>query len=265
MMRNKAAAIYKSLTGAGVDLLKMANSVRGIPCFLRDSIRWMRQVDRRFPRGFPHVFMGDRYENGGRVSGVYFHQDLYVAKKVFEAAPEDHLDVGSRTDGFVAHLASFRSVEVIDIRRLDSTVENISFIQCDFMQPLPEHLKGARSSVSCLHALEHFGLGRYGDPICPDGDLKGFENLYQLLKLGGTLYFSVPLGPQRVEFNAQRVYSLKYLLELIEGRFGVESFAFIDDRGDIHEEVELTDELIGNNAGCFYGCGIFTLSKLPVE
>jgi len=67
--------------------------------------------------------------------------------------------------------------------------------------------------------MEHFGLGRYGDPVNYDGYLLGLNNLYQILKIGGKLYFSVPIGPQRIEFDAHRVFSLSYLLELFYGKY----------------------------------------------
>ena len=80
------------------------------------------------------------------------------------------------------------------------------------MSEIPPGLAESTDSLSCLHALEHFGLGRYGDPVDYDGYLKGFDNLYRILKPGGRLYFSVPMGPQRIEFDAHRVFSMAYLL-----------------------------------------------------
>jgi hypothetical protein len=39
-------------------------------------------------------------------------------------------------------------------------------------------------SISCLHALEHFGLGRYGDRLDPNGHETGFLKLLDMLKPG---------------------------------------------------------------------------------
>lgn len=39
-----------------------------------------------------------------------------MARWIYEAAPIKHVDVGSRVNGFVAHVASFREIEVIDVR-----------------------------------------------------------------------------------------------------------------------------------------------------
>src|SRR4029079_3682989 len=105
-----------------------------------------------------------------------------------------------------AHVAVFREIEVIDIRPTDSKVSNITFLQDDLMDPKLV-LNDYCDSLSSLHALEHFGLGRYGDPIDADGYIKGFVALSSMLKQGGVLYLSVPVGRERIEFNGQRVLS----------------------------------------------------------
>ena len=117
-------------------------------------------------------------------------------------------------------------------------------------------------SLSCLHTIEHFGLGRYGDPINYDGYILGLNNLHRALKKGGKLYFSVPIGPQRIEFNAHRVFSVSYLLECFDGKFSIDHFSFVDDRGDLHENAMLTEKDAQRNFGCNHGCGIFEMTKL---
>jgi len=82
-------------------------------------------------------------------------------------------------------------------------------------------------SISCLHALEHFGLGRYGDRIDYQGHLLGWNNIYKILKRGGNFIFSVPIGIQRIEFNAHRVFSIEYLLTMIKGRYQIDSFSYV--------------------------------------
>ncbi|MGA7179932.1 MAG: class I SAM-dependent methyltransferase [Thiobacillaceae bacterium] len=206
---------------------------------------------------YPH----EKKQQSGTARGHYFHQDLLVARRIHERGPQKHVDIGSRVDGFVAHVASFRNIEVLDIRPLDSKIHNIQFRQADLMS-LPPHMAGYCDSLSCLHAIEHFGLGRYGDPIDFEGHIKGLNNLYTILKPGGTLYLSCPIGPQRIEFNAHRVFSLEYLMSLFEGKFKVETFSYVDDHGDLHENVALTSDMVDKNFDCNYGCGIFELEKV---
>jgi len=194
------------------------------------------------------------------MKGHYFNQDLLVAKKIFYKKPERHIDIGSRTDGFVAHLAVFREVEVFDIRDQNSNVKNIIFTKADLMN-LPDNMVECCDSISALHSIEHFGLGRYGDPIDYNGYIKALENIYKMLKRGGKFYFSVPIGKQRIEFNAHRVFSLGYLLGLLKDRFELDNFSYVDDEGDLFENVSLSKNDIETNLNCKFGCGIFELTK----
>ena len=202
----------------------------------------------------------DKQENAGTLGFHYFFQDLYVAQRIYQNNPVRHIDIGSSINGFVAHVASYREIEVFDIRPLNNPINNVKFKQIDIMQFREEDTESV-DSISCLHALEHFGLGRYGDPICYDGYLIGFQNIYKILKKDGKFYFSVPLGKQRVEFHAHRVFSLKYLLELITPYYTINSFSYIDDENVFYENATISDSNIANNCGCNFGCAVFELTK----
>lgn len=204
--------------------------------------------------------LSDRYDDAGTVQLHYTHQDLYVAKKIFKAKPEKHVDVGSRIDGLITHLAVFREVEVFDIRELKNNIIGVKFVQANLMTDEPKFYNYT-DSLSCLHAIEHFGLGRYGDPVDADGYIKGLANITKIIKQGGKFYFSAPIGPQRIEFNAHRVFAVKYIQNLLETDFVINSFAFIDDNNNLNTEVDINISASANNFGCNYGCGIFELTK----
>lgn len=224
------------------------------------TLKQQKGGDKTFEFGRMFPILSERNDEGGIMKGHYFHQDLYVARLVHAAKPVLHLDIGSRTDGFVAHVASFRQIELVDIRPIKSSVKNISFKCADLMQ-LPAELVDYCDSVSSLHVIEHFGLGRYGDPIDYFGHLKAIQNIAKIIKPGGTFYFSTPIGPQRIEFNAHRVFDVKYLLTILSDHFSISTFSYVNDAGDFFEDVPLTDEDIHRNYGCVYGCGIFVCIK----
>lgn len=226
---------------------------------LKELIR-QKGSDTSFPFGKKFPILNERFESSGILSGHYFHQDLLVARKIFENNPGNHLDIGSRTDGFVAHIAVFRKIEVMDIRELDSKVKNIEFTKADLMK-LPDNMLNKYDSISTLHVIEHFGLGRYGDPIDYYGHIKAIDNITKMLKTGGKLYFSTPIGPQRIEFNAHRVFSIQYLLNMFKESYTVDSFSFVNDIGDLFENVGLEEKKIASNFDCQYGCGIFEFTK----
>ena len=237
--------------------------LRHLPAFLKSYQQIKSQAKQSgaaFPFGKLYPCLEDAENESGVASGHYFHQDLLVAGRVYANNPVKHVDIGSRIDGFVAHVASFRKIEVFDIRELSNTIPNINFRRFDLIDS-NFSLRDYCDSLSCLHALEHFGLGRYGDEINYEGHLIGWENIYKTLKKGGKLYFSVPIGPQRIEFNAHRVFSVKYLLDLIGNKYKVDSFSYVDDKGDLCSNVSLEKSRVDNNFSCNYGCGIFELSK----
>jgi hypothetical protein len=253
---------YRVLRIFGFDLKIFLYSIYNTFGFFVDFFKLKKQKgkDNSFTFSRLYPVLNDKNDQGGVMNGHYFHQDLHVARLIFEKKPIRHVDIGSRTDGFVAHVASFRDIEVIDIRTILSKVKNISFRKANLME-LQEDLIGYSDSVSCLHAIEHFGLGRYGDPIDYWGYLKGIHNITKIIKSGGHFYFSVPIGPQRIEFNAHRVFSLKYLLDIFKNDFQIISFSYVDDLGEFHENVGLDEKNIDDNFGCTYGCGIFDLLK----
>jgi hypothetical protein len=192
------------------------------------------------------------------MKGHYFHQDLYVAQAIFKAQPVRHVDVGSSISGFVSHVASFMPIEILDIRPVPTASRNISITQQDVMQGLTTKTR----SLSCLHTIEHFGLGRYGDPLDPEGHLKGFKNLVEAVEPGGTFYISFPIGDkERIEFNAHRVFHPESILSWPGSeRLELTDFAFVDDAGDLHPATSIGAAL---QAHLTYGCGIYSFVKRP--
>ncbi len=196
----------------------------------------------------------DYKDQAGKAKGHYFHQDILVARKIYERNPKKHYDIGSRIDGFIAHLLVFREVIEIDIRKLESDVQNLVFIQED-ATTLTQMKNNSIESISALHSIEHFGLGRYGDKVNPSDDIKAMQSLMRVLKPGGRLYFSVPVGRPRVEFNAHRVYNPQFLLQIFCD-IELVSFNYVNDAGDLIENVKPSDAMDLN-----YGCGIYEFTK----
>ena len=228
------------------------------PRYLKDKASF-RAKGGIITHSFP--ILRDYLDSAGVASGHYFHQDLLVASFVNDSNPKRHIDIGSRVDGFVAHVAASRPIEIVDIRPLGETNHpNISFIQADFMgEDLSEI--GYADSVSCLHAIEHFGLGRYSDPIKPEGHFRAFQNLLKVLKPGGVLYISFPIGRKNeTYFNAHRVFHPKDIFSWPtgEGELLLERFDYVDDHGALHRQHSLETDI----PDVKYGCGIYTFKKM---
>jgi hypothetical protein len=179
----------------------------------------------------------------GTSTGHYFWQDIICAHWVHKEVNGAHLDLGSRVDGFITHISIFCNVELLDIRPLVSEIPNVSFKVRDILKANENQLKKFHT-VSSLHSIEHFGLGRYGDPLIVNGHEIGLLNLAEYVDTGGFLYVSFPIGRPRVEFNSQRVLSPDWPVLLLQ-KFELIEFVLIPWKGaPIHD---LTPEKVDKN------------------
>lgn len=150
---------------------------------------------------------------------TYFYQDAWAFERIVKDKPIEHLDIGSHHK-FVAHLSKVVDLTMVDIRPLSLPMETIKFIKGSILE-LP-FKNNSVESLSSLCVVEHIGLGRYGDPIDPEGSEKSFKEIERVIKKGGNFYMSVPIEKEnKVYFNAHRAFNEQYLLEKILKNFEV--------------------------------------------
>jgi len=239
----------------------LVRTIKGIPYFLTSLCKYRRLNQHpTFRIVFRNLFpiLSDREEGAGIAGGHYFHQDLWAARKIYRRAPEEHIDIGSRVDGFISHLLVFMPVTIIDIRRLNSNITGMSFI-CDNATRLDQVGDDSVESLSSLHAAEHFGLGRYSDPVDPSACFEFMSAMQRVLRPGGTLYFSVPVGRERLEFNAHRVFGPQTILDCFS-KLHLVSFAYVGDDGCLYENEKAE---LSTASQCEYACGLFEFTKSP--
>lgn len=238
----------------GVDPRKIL-LLRHFPKFLKHRRFWKSQGGTITKN---HMILSGFVGSAGNARGHYFHQDLLVAQFIFKNNPRRHIDVASRIDGFVAHVASYRKLEILDVRPFPKSEHpNIQFIQADLTKDVN---LGPTDSLSCLHALEHFGLGRYSDPIDVNGHISGIKNMINMISKDGRLYVSVPISTKEgVHFNAHRVFAVKSVPELpiVQNNMVLERFDFVDDNGVLflEEDINRSFSEIG------FCCGIYTFRR----
>lgn len=242
----------------GFDPRTLYTSLRSLPTYFRDLRQYRaKNAGPGFRAHWKDVFpiLTDLHSGAGVASGHYFHQDLWAAKKIFRRRPATHFDIGSRVDGFIAHLLTFMPVTVIDIRPMTSDIEGLTFAQ-DNAAELGHFKDGSIDSLSSLHVAEHFGLGRYTDPVDPLACFRFMQSLGRVLASGGRLYFSVPVGRERVEFNAHRVFAPETILQQFSG-LHLLSFSFVGDDGRLYDGVDIRSF----PAASEMACGLFEFSK----
>lgn len=160
---------------------------------------------------YPFIHDGS---NETPVEPIYFYQDAWAFEKIAHRNPKQHVDVGSHHK-YVSLLSKIVPVTMVDIRPLSISMDTISFRKGTITE-LPFEDRSLES-ISSLCVVEHIGLGRYGDPLDPDGTTKAISELCRVLAPGGHLYISLPVGDKSfVAFNAGRVLSLKEFRALIQ-------------------------------------------------
>ena len=168
------------------------------------------------------------------IEPIYFYQDAWAFEKIFQQHPQSHVDVGSNHK-FVALLSKVVPVTMVDIRPLSLPLDSLKFLEGSILD-LPFEDESI-SSLSSLCVVEHIGLGRYGDPLDPDGAEKAIAELKRVITLGGDLYVSLPIDDQnRTYFNAHRAFNEEYFVRLFEP-FIIEEKRYIFGKRftDIHE------------------------------
>jgi hypothetical protein len=185
----------------------------------------------------------------------YIYHPAWAARIIRQNNPPYHVDISS-TLHFCSILSTFIPVRFFDYRPVNLNLENLSCGAAD-LTSLPFDDKSI-TSLSCMHTIEHIGLGRYGDPLDPDGDLKAISELKRVLADNGNLLVVVPVGKSKIMFNAHRIYSYDQILRSFSDLELVE-FSLISDTG-------MKDGIIKNATraqadACIYGCGCYWFRK----
>ncbi|PCI30378.1 hypothetical protein COB55_00215 [Candidatus Wolfebacteria bacterium] len=146
------------------------------------------------------------------IDPIYYLQNTWCAKKIFENKPQKHYDIGSHSM-MVGIISQFVPTTMVDIRPLSVTLPELSFIKGDITDlPFEDN---SIDSLSSICVIEHIGLGRYGDSLDQFGTEKSAEELKRVLAKKGDLYISVPIDMEnKVYFNAHRAFTRDYILEL---------------------------------------------------
>jgi len=185
----------------------------------------------------------------------YFYQGAWLARRLSATKPRFHVDVGSSVT-MLSVLSAGVPIVFLDYRPI---AVQLLGLQCvgGTATKLPFQ-DNAVASLSSLHVIEHIGLGRYGDPLDPQGSKRAASELLRVLQPGGRLFLSVPVGRERVCFNAHRVFA-PHTVQSFLPDLRLESFSFVDDVGRFRERVPL--EAASNLE---YGCGLFEFVKARV-
>jgi SAM-dependent methyltransferase len=182
----------------------------------------------------------------------YVYHTSWAARKVKEINPSKHVDISSSLY-FSGIVSAFVPIDFYDYRPADLKLSSLKNMRGD-LNSLPFG-DASVVSLSCMHTVEHVGLGRYGDAIDPEGDIKSMRELERAVAKGGSLLFVVPVGAPKIEFNAHRIYSFEQISEYFSD-MTLREFSLITDDGKFIENVNPV--LVKAQK---YACGCFWFIK----
>ena len=207
----------------------------------------------RFSIKFRNVYMyiHDKSDKTDFDAHYVFHP-AWAARIIAKNTPSKHVDIAS-TVNFASMLSAFVPVDFYEYQPSGLHLSNLTEKFAD-LYALP-FADNSQVSLSCMHVVEHIGLGRYGDPIDADGDIKAAKELSRVLAFGGTLLFVVPVGKPRLCFNAHRIYSYEMILNMFP-ELTLKSFSLIDDQKNFN--IDCDPAFVADQV---YGCGCFEFTK----
>jgi SAM-dependent methyltransferase len=182
----------------------------------------------------------------------YFYQGAWLARRVAQNKPHKHTDIGSSVLT-IGVLSATVETEFVDFRPLKVKLSSLTSKAGNILNLA--YNDNTIESLSCLHVIEHIGLGRYGDPMDPAGSIKAAAELQRVLKPGGKLYLSLPVGRERICFNAHRVHDPFSVLKMFN-QMNLIEYSLVNDSGNYTEDLPVESDKNMN-----YGCGLFVFQK----
>jgi SAM-dependent methyltransferase len=232
--------------------IKKALSIVYLPAFVRDWISYRNQLGKPLHLVDSMPCLSDRLK-ATPYDPHYLFQSAWLSRELNAFGAADwHTDVGSDVR-MIATVSAFIKVRFIDLRPLQVALPNLSCVAASISR-LPFRNETLRS-VSSLHVIEHIGLGRYGDLLNARGSEEALAELARTVASGGRLYISVPVGRERVCFNAHRVLLPQTVIKAVQP-LKLISFSLVDDLGHF-----VSPAPIEAAATLDYGCGMFVFER----
>lgn len=236
-------------------ILPVKQAFHRIPDYRRYLDHWqhyqkMRLAEQlRFEDSYP--CLTDK-QNSTPIDPHYFYQAVWAANHIAALQDRIHIDIGSDVR-YVSMLTAFKEVFFVDIRPLLAKIPNFSCASADILT-LPFADQSIKS-LSCLHVVEHIGLGRYGDALNPSGTRQACSELNRIIAPGGSLFISIPIGKPRVQFNAHRIHEPHRILEYMPD-LALQEFSLVDDRGKFWPQADISQA-----EGSLYACGLYWFQR----
>jgi len=218
---------------------------RKFPFVLMEFIRFIRDMKgfkKEYAGSYPLKMLPIFFEKTQKSTfdPHYVYQAYWATQRITrEKMPNYHVDISSDLS-FLTQLSA-----ILPVIQLEYRPPNIKLSACNRLcgnilnLPLSDQ---SLKSVSCLHVIEHIGLGRYGDPLKKDGCWNALSELQRIVAPEGSLYLSVPIGQPAVYFNTNYIFNAQDIRSSL-AELELAEFSFVDDDGIFYEYGIMEDTL----------------------
>jgi SAM-dependent methyltransferase len=247
-LKDKSIQVLKDI------LIRFPRKMIAFFSYLGEYNRFKKANDHRFPLHWKEIYpcLGDR-TGTTPFDQHYIYHPAWAARVLSKTKPSQHTDISSILS-FSSIVSAFVPVRFYDYRPAELNLPGLQSERADLLKlPFADQ---SIDSLSCMHTVEHIGLGRYGDPLDTQGDLKAINELKRVLKPGGNLLFVTPVGKPKIAFNAHRVYSYQQIITAF-APLVLQEFSLVPDTGGLMENADPALVLKQD-----YGCGCFWFKNL---
>lgn len=211
---------------------------------------------------FPDTAIYEEYrdDDGDHPASFVDFECAFAAAHLARILPSSILDIGSYRQFIIGLLAAF-SVTTLDVRERKAASSRETVMTGD-ASALPFD-DGSFPAIVSLCAVEHFGLGRYGDPFDPHGDMKAFAEMKRVCAPGGEIIFTTTFTAAHpsIAMNAHRIYTHCQIQELCAGLEPVEEKIYSHRYGEFRPLADAIDLPRAWDVYC--GCWRKSRSSLP--
>ncbi len=176
--------------------------------------------------------------------------------------PARVLDFGSG-NGMLALGALFAGNDVVAVDLLPEEYpfhpDRIEYVQGDLNELELE--PGSFDQILNCSSIEHVGLGgRYGSTDEPDGDLRAMKKMASLLKPGGEMVLTIPVGLDATYAPNHRIYGEQRLPRLLEHWDVREETFWSKPAGPRFRPVSREQALADEGSASYYALGLFVVT-----
>lgn len=244
---------HKNLEKIIISFIESITFLENYSNLIFQYFKFKRKNDERFSIQWrDRQLMLNDNTNKTSFSRHYVYFNAWALRKIKKINPKKHIDISSSLY-FCTSLSAFIKTEFYDYRPASIKLSNLKSKKGDLLD-LPFKDESVKS-LSCMHVIEHIGLGRYGDKINPRGDILAANELTRILAKKGDFLLVAPIGKPLIKFNAHRIYDYNQIINLF-GKLKLKEFSLIESKTNNGIIENASQSLINE-----YDCGCFWFTK----